>query len=147
MDKPAKGEFRLDEALAAPRRRRIRDLPALMLGAVALVWRAAPRELLITGGLQLISSVGLGAQLLVTRDLLSHILAGQQHGYDAAIPDMALLAVIIAIFGISNAARSEVQRTLGELVARYATPRVIEISTAVGLLSFEVPAFHDRQQR
>ena len=147
MDKPARGEFRLDEALAPPRRRRLRDLPSLTLGAVALVWRAARRELLITSGLQLVSSVGLGAQLLVSRSLLSHILAGHQRGYGAAVPDIAILAVIIGVIGISNAARSEVQRTLGELVARYATTRVIEISTAVDLLSFEVPAFHDRQQR
>jgi ATP-binding cassette, subfamily B, bacterial len=55
--------------------------------------------------------------------------------------------VLIGIVAISNAARSEIQRTLGELVARYATTRVIEISTAVDLLAFEVPAFHDRQQR
>jgi ATP-binding cassette, subfamily B, bacterial len=147
MDKPTRGEFRLDEALAPSRRRRVRDLPSLTLGAVGLVWRAARHELLITAGLQLVSSVGLGAQLLVSRSLLSHILAGHQRGYGAAVPDIAILAVIIAIIGISNAARSEVQRTLGELVARYATTRVIEISTAVDLLSFEVPAFHDRQQR
>ena len=146
-DAPARGEFRLDEALSTPQRRRLRQLPGLIGGAVALVWRAAPRELLITSGLQLVSSVGLGAQLLVSRNLLEHILAGQQDGYGAAAPDIAILAGIIGIVAISNAARSEIQRTLGELVARYATSRVIEISTAVDLLSFEVPAFHDRQQR
>jgi ATP-binding cassette subfamily B protein len=147
MDKPARGEFRLDEALAPPRRRRLRELPGLILGALALVWRAARHELLITSGLQLVSSVGLGAQLLVSRSLLEHILAGQQQGYGAAVPDIAILAAIIGIVGVSTAARSEIQRTLGELVARYATTRVIEISTAVDLLSFEIPAFHDRQQR
>ena len=146
-DAPARGEFRLDEALSAPQRRRLRQLPGLIGGAVALVWRAAPRELLITSGLQLVSSVGLGAQLLVSRNLLEHILSGEQHGYAAAVPDIAILAVIIGIIGVCNAARNEVQRTLGELVARYATTRVIEISTAVDLLSFDMPAFHDRQQR
>jgi ATP-binding cassette subfamily B protein len=146
MDRPARGDFRLDEALAPPRRR-LRDLPSLTLGAVALVWRAARRELLITSGLQFVSSAGLGAQLLVTRSLLEHILAGHQRGYGAAIPDIALLAVIIGIIAIANAARSEIQRTLAELVSRYAITRVVEISTAVDLLSFEVPAFHDRQQR
>ena len=114
---------------------------------MALVWRAARRELLITSGLQFVASAGLGGQLLVTRSLLEHILAGHQRGYGAAAPDIAILAVIIGIVAISNAARSEIQRTLGELVARYATTRVIEISTAVDLLAFEVPAFHDRQQR
>jgi len=147
MDKPARGEFRLDEALAAPKQRRLRDLPKLITGAFALVWRAAPRELLITAGLQLVSSAGLGAQLLVSRSLLEHILAGKQDGYGAAVPDIAILAVIIGIVGISSAARSEIQRTLSELVGRYSTSRVIETSTAVDLLSFEVPAFHDRQQR
>ncbi len=146
-DAPARGEFRLDEALAPPQRRRLRHLPGLIVGAVALVWRAAQRELLVTSGLQLVSSVGLGAQLLVSRSLLQHILNGHQRGYSAAVPDIAILAGIIGIIGISNAARNEVQRTLSELVGRYATTRVIEISTAVDLLSFDIPAFHDRQQR
>jgi ATP-binding cassette subfamily B protein len=147
QDKPARGEFRLDHALEPTRQRRLRDLPKLMLGALEVVWLAARRELLITSGLQLISSAGLGAQVLVSRSLLEHILAGKQDGYAAAAPDIAILAGIIGVVGISNAARSEIQRTLGELVARYATSRVIEVSTAVDLLSFEVPAFHDRQQR
>jgi ATP-binding cassette subfamily B protein len=146
-DKPPRSEFRLDHALASPGQRRLRDLPRLMLGAVALVYRAARRELLITSGLQFVASAGLGAQVLVSRSLIEHILAGKQDGYAAAAPDIAILAGIIGIVGISNAAGSEIQRTLGELVARYSTSRVVEISTAVDLLSFEVPAFHDRQQR
>ena len=59
----------------------------------------------------------------MSRSLLEHILAGKQDGYAAAVPDIAILAVIIGIVAISNAARSEIQRTLAELVARYSTSR------------------------
>lgn len=138
--------FTLD-APGAAGARRLRELPRLIQRALALVWVAAPRELSVTAGLQLLASAGLATQLLVSRSLLAHLLAGSHHGYGAAVPDVALLALIIGVVAIANAARSEIQRTLNELVSRYAIGRVLEVSTAVQLLAFETPAFHDRQQR
>jgi ATP-binding cassette, subfamily B, bacterial len=142
-----KSGSRASEAPASPSERRLRELPALLGRAVALVWSAAPRELALTGVLQLVASGGLAAQLLVSRGLLTHILNGQEHGYGPAVPYIVALAVIIAIVAMVNAARSELQRTLSELVSRYAMGRVLEVSTAVELLAFESPDFHDRQQR
>lgn len=139
--------FRLDEILAAPPERKVRDLPGLLWRALALVWAAAPRELAITAGLQIVSSAGLAAQLLLSRALLSHILAGGREGYGASVPYVAALAVIIAVVGIASAASTEIQRTLSELVQRFAMDRVLEVSTAVELLAFDTPAFHNHQQR
>jgi ATP-binding cassette, subfamily B, bacterial len=136
-----------EDASASPTERRVRELPSLLRRAIALVWRAAPRELAATGLLQLVASAGLAGQLLVSRALLGHILGGRQHGYSETIPYIVALAAIIGVVGMVNAARTEIQRTLNELVARYAMGRVIEVSTAVDLLAFETPAFHDRQQR
>ncbi len=138
---------RASEAPAPPAERRLRELPGLLGRALGLVWRAAPRELALTGALQLVASGGLAAQLLVSRGLLTHILNGHEHGYGPAVPYIVALAVIIAVVAMVNAARSELQRTLSELVSRYAMGRVIEVSTAVELLAFESPDFHDRQQR
>ncbi len=139
--------FALDEPGAASGRRRLKDLPRLISDALVLVWRAAPRDLALTAVFQVISSVGLAAQLLVSRSLFEHILAGEKHGYGPAVPDILILASIIAIVAMTNAARSEVQRLMSELVARYAMGGVIDVSTAVDLVAFETPAFHDRQQR
>lgn len=139
--------FRLDEALASPSERRVRELPTLIRRAVALVWQAAPREFAVTSGLQLLTSAGLAGQLLISRSLLSHILDGNRQGYSSTIPYIVVLAAIIGVVGIANVAKNEIQRTLGELVARYSVSRVINVSTAVDLLAFETPAFHDQQQR
>src|ERR1700722_12230211 len=130
-----KSGSRTSEAAASPSERRLRELPALLGRAVALVWNAAPRELALTGALQLVASGGLAAQLLVSRGLLTQILKGQQHGYGPAVPYIVALAVIIAIVAMVNAARSELQRTLTELVSRYAMGRGLAGSTAGGLLA------------
>lgn len=141
------GGFRLDEALAPPRDRRLRDLPGLVRRAVALVIAAAKKEFLITAALQTLSSAGLAVQLLIARRLLVHILAGKQHGFGPVVPDVIALGAAVGVVGVANAARAEIQRTLGVLVARYAMAGVIDVSRAVELIAFESPAFHDRQQR
>jgi ATP-binding cassette, subfamily B, bacterial len=135
------------EALSAPAERRLRDLPRLVRQALAVVWEAARRELIITASLQAVSSVVLAAQILITKELLTHLLDGGEKGYGPAVPYIIALAVAIGIVGVANTARAEVQYTLNELVSRYTMGKVIEVSTAVDLMAFETPAFHDRQQR
>lgn len=135
------------DALATPTERRLRDLPRLVRQALAVVWVAARRELLITASLQAVSSVVLAAQILITKELLTHLLDGGEKGYGPAVPYIIALAAAIGIVGVANTARAEVQYTLNELVSRYTMGRVIEVSTAVDLMAFETPAFHDRQQR
>src|ERR1700722_8275972 len=130
------GGFRLDEALARPRVRRLRDLPGLVRQAVALVIAAAKKEFLTTAVLQALASAGLAVQLLIARRLLIHILAGKQHGFGPVVPDVIALGVAVGAVGVANAARAEIQRTLGELVARYAMAGVIDVSRSVELIAF-----------
>lgn len=54
--------------------RHSRDLPRLVIEAVRLVGRAAPRELALTVGLQVLWSIGLAGEVLVARKLLSAFL-------------------------------------------------------------------------
>lgn len=136
-----------EEALSAPTNRRLRDLPGLVRQALAVVWEAARPELLITATLQAVSSIVLAAQILISKGLLERLLDGGDHGYGPAVPYIIALAAAIGIVGVANAARAEVQYTLNELVSRFTMGRVIEVSTAVDLMAFETPAFHDRQQR
>jgi ATP-binding cassette subfamily B protein len=137
----------LDQELATPPERKLRELPGLMFQAVALVWQAARREFVTTAALQAVASIGLAFQILITKSLLGHLLSAHRGAYGDAVPDIIALAVSIGIIGIANAARSEVQWAMNELVSRYTMSRVIEVSTAVDLMAFETPAFHDRQQR
>jgi ATP-binding cassette subfamily B protein len=137
----------MEQSLMGPAEHRLRELPSLVHRALALVWTAAPREFSITAALQAVTSVGLAAQILISKSLINHLLAGQHAGYGPAVPDIVALAVTIGVVGIASAVRGEVQLTLNELVSRYTMNKVIEVSTAVDLLSFETPAFHDRQQR
>jgi ATP-binding cassette, subfamily B, bacterial len=137
----------LGETLSEHPQRRLRELPRLIARAVLVVWKAAPREFVMTAMLQVISSVGLGAQVLITKSLLAHLLSGSRQGYGSAVPGIIALAATIGVIGIANVARSEIQWAMNELVSRYTMAQVIEVSTAVDLMAFETPAFHDRQQR
>jgi ATP-binding cassette subfamily B protein len=140
--------FDADTLLSPGTNRALRQLPRLLTQAVRLVWRAAPRELVLTISLQSVGGLALGAQVLVARSLLAHLLAKQTSGdFSSAIPSIVLLVVILAISGVVAVLRTEMQRLLSELVSWKAMQQVIGAATLADLVSFENPAFHDRLQR
>jgi ATP-binding cassette, subfamily B, bacterial len=128
--------------------RRLRHLPRLASGAVSLVWRAARRELLVTLALQVVGSAALAVQVLAARELLSRLLAeSSSKDFTSAIPFIVLLAVVLAVSSVVSILRTELQRLLSELVARFSMQQVIGAATAADLVRFESPEFHDRLQR
>ena len=128
--------------------RRLRRLPGLVARAVALVWQAAPRRFLASAATQLLAGVGLGAQLLVARRLLTHVVASGRSGeFTGVVPDLFILAGVTALVGFATIALAEQQRVLGELVGRHTADQVLEVSTRVDLIAYEHPVFHDRLQR
>ncbi len=141
--------FNLDELLSPIRDRRVRRLPGLLAGAVRLVWSAARQLLAISVVLQVVSSAGLAAQLLIGRRILTELLAHTRTGprFGTVIPSVVLLAVATAIVSFANLARNELQRPLAERVARRAAGQVIDVSTSVELVAWETPSFHDRLRR
>lgn len=140
--------FNLDDLFRAPRSKSLRRLPRLIRLSFSLVWRAAPREFLLSAGLQLFAGIGVAAQLLVGRAVLVRLLRPAGPGrFGAILPGVALLAVVTAVVSFANLARTEQQRTLGELVSRYAIGEVLDVATSVDLLAYESPGFHDRLQR
>lgn len=141
--------FNVLEILAPVSERSTRQLPKLVWGAIRLVWAAAPKELAWATGLQVLSSVGLAVQVLVGRKLLSTFLEVGHKGTSATavIPALAALAIATAIIALANTGSTELQRILGEIVARYSLGRVLDVSVAADLLAFETPTFHDRLQR
>lgn len=129
-------------------KRSARRLPRVMGSAMRLVWAAAPRELLFTIGLQVIGSIGLAAQLLVGRHLLSRLLAGRPtHLLSAVLPQIIWLTVALAVVGLANLAKFELRQLLGELVSRHAFEQVTQVATELDLLAFEDSRQHDRLQR
>ena len=128
--------------------RDLRYLPRLLLGALRLVWAAAPGQLVLNVVLQGVGSVALALQVLVGKQLLSKLLADNTtKDFSSAIPSVVLLAVVLAIASVVTIVRTELQRLLSELVARSAMHQVVDAACHADLARFEDPRFHDRLQR
>jgi ATP-binding cassette, subfamily B, bacterial len=129
-------------------RRRLRRLPALVRQAFALVWQAAPRELMIAGGFQVLAGVSLAGQLLVMRRVLDRaVVTDGVPDLGSLAPELVLFGVLLVIVAVAGVAQREQQRTLGEYVQKYTTGRVLEVSAHVDLIEYDRPSFHDRLQR
>jgi len=140
--------FNANELIRPVVERRLRRLPQLVARAVGLAWRAAPRPLSLSIGLQLVAGAGLGAELLVGRRLLARILAGGPHGtFNAVLPYLGVLGAVGALVSFANLARGEQQRLLGELVGRHSTGQVLAVSSAIELIAFDHPEFSNRLSR
>jgi ATP-binding cassette subfamily B protein len=145
---PGGRRLNVDDLLRPAVERRLRRLPRLLARSFALAWRAAPRELLVSVGLQLAAGAGLAVQLLVGRRLLATVLRGGGGGrFGSVVPELVALAVVGALVSFANLARGEQQRLLGELVGRYSAGQVLEVACAVDLVAFEHPEFADRLHR
>lgn len=119
-----------------------------MIGAIRLVWQAAPREFALSAGLQIIAGIGLAAQVLVAREVLTRVLALESgSNFGDVAPWLVALAALSTTLAFANLARIEQQRLLSELVARHATNQILAVSTAVELLAYDVPSFHNRLAR
>jgi ATP-binding cassette subfamily B protein len=140
--------FNIYEVMAPVGERNARQLPKLVAQAVKLVWSAARRELVLATACQVLASVGLAVQVLVGRKLLSaFIQLGHGGSSTSVLPALIALAAATAIIALANTGSNELQRILGELVARHSLGKVLDVSAAADLLAFETPAFHDRLQR
>jgi ATP-binding cassette, subfamily B, bacterial len=137
-----------DDIIDQGKERDLRRLPALVGQAFTLVWRAAPRELGLAGVLQVLAGLSLVAQLLVMRRILETILDAEGAlRIGALVPDFLLLGALLVLVAVAGLAQREQQMTLAEIVQKYTTGRVLDVSTRVDLIDFDRPGFHDRLQR
>jgi ATP-binding cassette subfamily B protein len=128
--------------------RDLRQLPRLLAGALRLVWAAGKRQLVLNVVLQGVSSIALGLQVLVGKQLLTRLLADNtSKDFSSAVPSIVVLAGVLAVASVVTIARTELQRLLSELVARSAMQQVVDASCRADLARFEDPGFHDRLQR
>lgn len=148
VDGSATASGRDDNALILlPRTERLRRLPRLVLKVMRIVWSAGRREFIFTTLLQLFQGVGVTAQLLLGKVVLESVLeegGGTQGNF---IPALGVLIVLTVLLSFGGAIQAEQSRVLGELVARAAYDRVLDVAGAVELAAFESPDFFDRLQR
>jgi ABC-type multidrug transport system fused ATPase/permease subunit len=125
-----------------------RDLPALLLDSLRLVWGAGRHVFLVTSALQLLTAVGVAVQLFIGKAVLDTVLgAGATVSFGELAPVLAALVAITVALDLAQAIQNEQSRVLGELVGRRALDRVLDVATRVDLLAFESPDFYDRLQR
>jgi len=123
-----------------------RDLPGLVAASVRLVWSAGPRELVVTSVLSLVGALAVGAQVFAGKQAIDAVL-GASGDLASILPELGVLIAVTVLLAVVQVVESEQSRVLGELTARRALDRVIDVSTSVDLLAFEDPTFHDRLRR
>ena len=127
----------------------IRQLPRLAREGVRMVWAAGRRDFLVLLALQLVSGLDITLLLVLGRRGLDTLLVSVQGGLSlaAVAPWAVVVASFVALHLFVSAVQRERQQLLGELVVRYLQDRVVDVTTAVELDAFDVPAFHNRSQR
>ena len=130
-------------------KRKLRELVRLVRDAIALVWRAAPREFVTAATLQVFAGLAIAAQLLLAKEVLDRVLEAERTGasLSGALPGLLLLIGVTGLVTAASVIRTEQQRLLGELARREAQDKVLEVATDVDLEAFETPTFLDRLQR
>jgi ATP-binding cassette subfamily B protein len=114
---------------------------------VVLGWQAGRRRMLIVGLLPLVTSALLGASLVVMRDVLgSQMLSSTagSHALGQLIFGLAVLAALGLVTHVLGAVTKAQQAILQVQVGALATDKIAAAASAVDLIRFEDPGFHDR---
>jgi len=138
-----------DIQAAEDRKVRVWALPRLTRQALRIAWAAGRREFLLSTLLQIIGGGGIALLLLLGQQGLQALLDALQSGQSlAAVTPWALaIACVAGVESFVNAVQRERQEILGDVIQRHIEEHVLEVATAVDLLGFETPAFHNRVQR
>jgi ATP-binding cassette subfamily B protein len=140
--------FDLDDE-RAPAGLAVRRLPRLLWHAVQIAWTAGRGDLIASTGLLVVGGVGVVGLLLLGRAALDALLSAVSEGapLTAVLPWALAMSGIAALQFTASALQRERQQILGDLVTRYVQGRVLDVTAAVDLATFDTPAFHNRVQR
>jgi ATP-binding cassette subfamily B protein len=124
-------------------------LVQLSRSAVGLAREASPRLFAVVGALQLAVVGVIAMQVLLGKIAIERILgvAGDTVSLGAAIVPLVGLVVATAADGLISASLAQLQRLLGERVARLSWSRIVGVTTSVRLETFESSEFFDALQR
>lgn len=133
---------------ARSQRKSLGRLNRLVRSSLALVWTAGPRPFTALVVLQVVSAAALGLQVLAVREVLAAVLAADRGAdLDGAVGPVLVLAGLTALTAATGALQVQLQRVLGEMVARTMWSRVLRVATGVDLRHFESPEFYDHLNR
>ena len=127
-------------------RRRGLVLWRVMRSAVRLVWGASRRELILLVGTQVVSALGLVAQLYLAKRVLDEVTGDSGiDNFDVIGPVLLVLVLVRAVTGLSSVLRSETRLIVHERVQRAAALELYEIAAAVEVAQYDDAEFHDRR--
>ncbi len=136
------------QVAARSQRKSLGRLSRLIRSSLALVWQAGPRPFTALVALQLLAAGALGLQVISVKWVLDAILGVSEHsGIHAVVMPVLMLAGLTALSAVTGALQGQLQRVLGELVARTMWQRVLGVATGVDLRHFESPEFYDHLNR
>jgi ATP-binding cassette, subfamily B, bacterial len=138
----------IDDVLRPSASRDLRRFPRMVAQAFGLVWRAASRQLLWAGGLQILAGLSVAGQLLVLRSVLDRMMGANGVPALATLsPQLAAFAILLTVVAVAGVAKREQQRLLSEHVAKFTLGQVMDVSTSVDLLEFDRSGFFDQLER
>jgi len=136
-------------AFSPPERRPLRQLPALVVKALQLMWQSGKPELLALAGLQIAGACLMAGQVLVLRRLLTIVtMLGAAHASAGRLTAPAIVLVtLVGVMGMIMIAQNSIRNVLSALVTKTASDRILDVTTTVPLIAFDDAAFHDRLAR
>jgi ATP-binding cassette subfamily B protein len=137
------------ELNARGQRRSPREIPRLVAAGVAITWRAGRRELITIAARELLSGIGVAAEVVVGRRVIEAVLTAPHTsaGLGSVWPSAVVLGVITAVLVVAGTVLREQQRLLSALTSRYAQDRILDVTCAADLAAFDQPEFHDHAAR
>jgi ATP-binding cassette subfamily B protein len=135
--------------VAERRVRSFRTLPSLLRSAARLLWTASPAQSVLTLGLLTFASLSLFGQIVLINQVLAAVLGvgRSEEAVGSAVLPVVLFALLTAASAVASSVGYLQQRVLGELVARCVWRRVLDVSQAVDLSTYDDPGFYDQAER
>lgn len=124
-------------------------LSSLIRQSVSLVWASGRVLFIALLGLQVLVALALAGQVLAVQAVLDAILELDERETVASALWLAVIALagLTAVTAIATAIQANLQRLLGERVARTMWHKVLDVATSVPLRHFESSEFFNRLQR
>ena len=141
-------DHRRERPEVPPERRQLRRVPRVLASSFRLVWEAAPRRFLVSLAPQAVSAVIVGAQLVITRDLIAAVLATGSGGDVARVGQLLVATIGLSLLGsAANLVQNQQQSLLSAIVERHTNSVLLDRIIAIDLKRFETPEFQDLLRR
>src|SRR5438876_6733796 len=129
-------------------RRQLRRVPRVLASSFRLVWEAAPRRFMVSLAPQAVSAVIVGAQLVITRDLIAAVLATGSGGDVGRVGQLLVATIGLSLLGSgANLVQNQQQSLLSAIVERHTNSVLLDRIIAIDLKRFETPEFQDLLRR